>query len=305
MGEHALVAGIDIGGTKIAVGAVDVDGRVLAERRVPTPARAGAAAVLAAAGDALVEVWAAGDIAGIGVSTGGIVDVDSGRVVAATDLIADWVGASILDRLSERFGVPVAVDNDGNAFALAEHRYGAARGCDNAICVAVGTGIGGGLVLDRRIRRGPRFLAGELGHLPGGGPRLCSCGRVGHIEGWSSGPALTERYREAGGVAADLREVVGRGDERSAEVIRSGGWALGQVLGGLVNALDVDVVVVGGGVAQLGGRFLDPLREGLAATLIHGRDVPVRAAELGASAGVVGGAAVLRASRLWASRVSR
>lgn len=296
-----VAIGVDIGGTKIALGVVADDGRLLASRQIPTPARQGPEAVLdAVAGELTVLVAdTPSRPSGIGVSTGGIVDVKAGRVVASTDLITGWAGTEVAAWLADRSGLAVRVDNDGNAFALAEHCFGAARGVDDALCVAVGTGIGGGIVLGGRLRRGPHHLAGELGHLPAPTTQRCSCGKVGHAEAASSGPAIVAAYRCAGGAgsvasAAAVAERAGTGDEVAATVIGDAGRMLGEVLAGPALSLDVSVVVVGGGVAAgMGAGFLVPLRQALRSALPYGYRPAVAAATLGHRSAVVGAASLV------------
>lgn len=295
----AIVVGVDVGGTKIAAGLVDRGGAIVRSLRVATPAKSGGIAVVSAIADVVHELLSEVDgeaVGGVGVSTGGIVDHDSGRILAATDLIAGWADVALADELATRLDLPVTVDNDGNAFAVAAHRYGAARGADSAICVAVGTGIGGGLVLDGRIRRGPHFLAGELGHLPAGGDRRCSCGVIGHLESVAAGPAMSAAYAAATGVVADLREIAAAaesGDAVAESVIRAGATALGRAMGGLAVVLDVDLVVVGGGVASLGFTYLDSIQEAVTAEVPHNHKVHVRPTALGPDAAVIGAASLV------------
>lgn len=294
MSQMPVAVGVDIGGTKIAAGLVAADGTVRESCRVPTPARQGRTAILAAIAGAVATVTR-GPIAGVGVATGGIVDHEQGLVVAATDLLDNWAGVALTSSLSERLGLPVVADNDGNAFALAETRFGAARDCRDAVCVAVGTGIGGGLVLDGRLRRGRRHLAGEFGHLPAPTDLRCSCGLTGHVEAVAAGPGMLARYRASGGTAADLRGVLvaaEQGDRLAATVLADGGACLGRALAGVVTAVDAEIVVIGGGVAAVGDRYLVPLAEAMYALLPHGVRPPVRATVLGAESAVVGAASL-------------
>lgn len=287
-----LAVGVDVGGTKIAAGLVACDGRVLATTRVPTPARDGRAAVLAAIETAVATVLHDG-VVGVGVGTGGLVDHDRGVIVAATDLIAEWAGTPVAGHLSARLRLPVVVDNDGNAFALAQSRFGHARGHRDAVCVVVGTGIGGGLILGGRLRRGPHHLAGELGHLPTDTDRRCSCGRVGHIEAVASGPAMLARYRACGGNAPDLPAMAAaaaRGDRPAAAVLADGASSLGRALAGVMTAVDAEIVVVGGGVSAIGERFLSPLTQSLYDLLPH----PIRPRVCaGAQDSIVGAASLV------------
>lgn len=292
--------GVDIGGTKVAVGLVGDDGRLLDCRQTPTPAAQGASAVFEAVAAELSVLLASSDAhpRGVGVSTGGIVDAGSGQVVAATDLIARWAGADVARWLIERMGLPVKVDNDGNAFALAEHRFGAARGVADVLCVSVGTGIGGGVILEGRLRHGPRHLAGELGHVPAPTVECCSCGKVGHVEAASSGPAIVRAYLRGGGEvsvssASGVAERADAGDELATAVISAAGTMLGRGLAGPALALDVSMVVVGGGVAAMGERFVSPARQALWSAVPYGYRPEVVPASLGPTSAVIGAASLI------------
>jgi glucokinase len=235
------------------------------------------------------------DVAAVGVGSAGVVDHDSGRVVSATDALPGWPGIDLRGELSARSGLPVSVDNDVNATALAEARAGAACDARRAILVMVGTGVGGALIGDRNVERGSSGTAGEIGHLPIGpvDGRLCGCGRGGHLEAYTSGPAMATWYRERGGRgAADFRGVAHlarSGDPLALAVVTEGAATLGRALGGLVNVLDPDAVVVGGGVVAAGGVFLRPLRRAYRAELLPGTaGVPMRVSRFGPRSGVIG-----------------
>ncbi|AHH93526.1 ROK family protein [Kutzneria viridogrisea] len=289
--------GVDVGGTKIAGALVGADGVVRGRTVVPTPARDGARAVLAAMAE-LVRALAAGTpVVGVGVGTGGVVDAATGTVLSATDLLPGWAGTDVAGELRALTGLPVRVDNDGNALALGEHHFGAGRGLRDGVYVTVGTGIGGGIVLDGVLRRGATHSAGELGHLPvpGAEGRRCSCGATGHVEAVASGPAMTSRYREVTGEqVTDLRAIAERalaGEQAASAVLAEGGAALGAALAGLANALDPQVVVLGGGVAEIGEPFLGPVERALRSAALPGPSrVALRPALLGTDAPLAGAA---------------
>jgi glucokinase len=294
--------GVDIGGTKTRVGLVGEDHRVLAVLEAPTPARDGARAVLEVVAD--LGRALAGRRAGVaacGVGTAGVVDPVAGTVVASTDAIAGWAGVPLVQRLSAVLGLPVQVDNDANAFALGEAAAGAARGRAHVLAVTVGTGVGGALLLHGRLWRGAHHNAGELGHLPvpGFGDRRCTCGASGHLESVSAGPAMAARYRRlAGGDAVGFAEVARRaeaGDGSAIEVVEEGGGVLGELLAGLVNALDPESVVVGGGVAAPTGRYWAAAERHFRRHLLPAvAGVPLLPALLGRDAVVVGAAELAR-----------
>ncbi len=274
------------------------DGAVLAARSAPTPAAAGPAAVLATAADlaAAVRAEAGGHgvaVVGAGVGTAGTVDHASGVVVFATDLLPGWTGTPVADRLAAALGLPVVVDNDVNAMAVAE-----ARGlAGTVLVVAVGTGVGGAIVRDGRPERGATGTAGEVAHLlvaPVTDGRRCGCGRTDHLEAVASGPNMVLAHRVRTGRAADLPGVArcaDAGDAAAAAVIAEGATVLGRALAGLANVLDPAAIVIGGGVAGLGARWWDPLVAALRAEALPGpARVDLRQARLGPSAGAVGAA---------------
>jgi glucokinase len=298
--------GIDIGGTKIAGGIVEaVTGRVLHADRVPTDAAEGGAAVLLRAldlGRRLLVDAVAKNIAApsaVGVGAGGQIDSASGVVLSATDILPGWAGTRLKDGFSEAFGLPVASDNDVNALAAGENRFGAGRGFDNLVYLALGTGVGGAIITGGRLHRSARGVSGELGHLildPDGPP--CTCGGRGCLEQFTSGPALLRLYRALGGPSlpdgsplADLARQDPNGP--AARAITQVGEALGVGLVSLANIFGPDRIIIGGGLAALGDLLLHPARRALAGRALPAvRDVPVVTAALGADASVVGAAAL-------------
>ncbi|NUS57278.1 MAG: ROK family protein, partial [Streptomycetaceae bacterium] len=230
-----------------------------------------------------------------------------------------WAGTPIRAYLRAAFpGLAVAVDNDVNAMALGELRFGAAVGLDSVLYVSVGTGIGGAYAIGGRLVRGAHHAAGEIGHLVASGSRRCSCGGVGHVESVASGPAIEAAYAEACGATGPtgasgptgptgptsataervgLREIVRRadaGDPAAAAVIAGAAADLGAVLGGLACAFDPQAVVLGGGVAGIGMRFTEPLARALRRGLLPAMaELPLLGAALGTSAPIVGAAALL------------
>ncbi|MCK6576859.1 MAG: putative N-acetylmannosamine-6-phosphate 2-epimerase [Anaerolineae bacterium] len=294
------VVGVDIGGTKIAVGVVDSAGQIVYEERLPTQAQEGGEAVLRRAGDAVERALrAAPAAAGIGASTGGVID-DRGRVIFATDSLPGWAGMDIRGTLAERFGLPVAVENDGQAAALAEALLGAGRGFRSVLGVTVGTGIGGGFVVDGRIYRGGSATGIEPGHIAVvRDGRLCPCGRHGCLEAYASGGCLTLEYNARADAPLPTGEAVvaaaERGDAAAVEAIQAvAGW-LGYGLASAVNLLNPSVIVIGGGVAQIGDLYLEAMRAALRRqAYMPLREVPLRAAALRNREGIVGAALVGR-----------
>ncbi|GAA4861072.1 ROK family protein [Saccharopolyspora cebuensis] len=288
--------GVDIGGTKIAAGLV-VDGAIVRRTRRATP-RLGSAAIFDAVAGAVAELRADGPpVTALGIGAPGIVDPVTGTVRSATDTVPGWHGAEVRAELARRTGLPVAVDNDVRAMALAECRLGAARGHDLVLHVSVGTGVGGAFSRGGVPVRGERATAGEIAHLlvPTRGAKPCGCGRDDHLEAVASGPAIAAAYTAlAGGEPVELPEVERRmraGDDRARQAVTAAGALLGRVLSGLVTALDLDAVVVGGGAARLGAALLDPVARALdAETRPPQRRTPVLPALLQRDGPVLGAA---------------
>ena len=291
------VVGIDLGGTKTAAALVVADGTVGVRAEAPTPAAEGPDAVLDVVARLVARV--AGDAApgGVGIGTAGIVDA-AGRVVSATETFAGWVGTDLVAGLGARLparGTPIRVYNDVDAHLLGEAWLGAARGHTSALMVAVGTGVGGALLIGGRLVRGAHGAAGEIGHVPTAGAEglRCPCGRFGHLEALAAGPAIARSYRLATGNAADARGVFGlaeAGDPAAESVVRTAAAGLGRAIAGLVTTIDPSCVVVGGGVAEAGELWWRPLREAFRNELVEAFATPLAKAELGVSAAVLGAA---------------
>jgi glucokinase len=299
-----VVIGLDIGASKLAAALVGPAGEVTARAETPSPAGQGPADMIAAAAHLVtaVRVSALSDgvrPAALGVATAGVVDPETGCIRSAVDTIKDWTGVPVGPRLAQLTGLPTAVENDVNAMALAEVNCGAAKGARSALVVAVGTGIGGAIVTEGELRRGRTGTAGEIGHMPvqvndQDDPRVCSCGRSGHLEALAAGPAVAARYAAATGLdSVPALAAIGRagraGDVIATAVIGTAGTVLGRAIGGLCNVLDPDVVVLAGGVIALGSLLLDPLTSALRGEALPGpSDVKVRVSRLGANVGIVG-----------------
>lgn len=310
-----LTVGIDIGGTKVAAGVVDVDGRVLAELRRSTPSKSPAAVE-----DTIVavvrELDAQHHIAAVGIGAAGFVDADRASVLFSPHLA--WRNEPLREALTQRLGLPVVVDNDANAAAWGEWRFGAGIGELHLLCVTLGTGIGGGMVVGGAVYRGKYGMAGEFGHMqvmPGG--HRCECGNRGCWEQYASGSALVREARElivadspvayrlrdlAGGDTAALTgplvtEAAMEGDPAAVELIAEMGQWLGVGLANLSAAFDPGCIVIGGGVSEAGDLLLDPAREAYRRTLT-GRgfrpETRIVRAQLGPSAGMIGAADLAR-----------
>jgi glucokinase len=311
-----LAIGLDIGGTKIAGAVVDERGELHAELVEPTPEESDAQAVTAVLLDLVERLRAGHEIHCIGVGAAGIVEWPAGKMLwAPNNAYRDW---PVREQLEKATGLPTVVDNDANVAALAEARLGhRAAGSDregpytNMVLVTVGTGIGGGLVFDGRIHRGPTGMAAELGHiiLNPDGP-VCGCGNHGCFEAYASGTALSRMAREAAAddpdgliarLGAEQGEVDGhtvvlaveRGDPTAEAIFaRLGRW-LGVGIASLANIFEVEAVVVGGGLVTTGDLLLEPARvaarEYAYAPTARGV-APIVAATFGAAAGKIGAA---------------
>jgi glucokinase len=310
------VLGVDIGGTKVAVGIVDLDGKILAQGRRPMIANGTAEAALDAvigAIDSIISVEP-GSIASIGICAPGPLDPKSGIVLNPPN-IRCWRNFPLAAEISAKYKIPVKVDNDANAAALAETRWGAARGFRYVFYATLGTGIGTGIVLDGAIYHGKTGSAGEGGHvsIDYRGP-LCACGKRGCIEILAAGPAISKRaqakleaeparpstIRELaqGNVSAVTSEVVGRahasGDAVASEILLETAQLLTIWLGNIVDLLDPDVIVMGGGVAAMLHPFFGDISRMLPSWCVNPRasEIPLLIAYYGADAGIAGGAAL-------------
>jgi glucokinase len=314
-----LAIGVDVGGTKVAAGIVDERGRILAKLKRSTPAASPPRTEQVIA-DVVTELLAAHEVAAIGadevvaigLGAAGFVDSERATMLFAPNLA--WRGEPLKQRVEERLGRTVVVENDANASAWAEARYGAARGYRDVMLVAVGTGIGAAIIIDGELYRGRWGIAGEPGHVrvvPDG--RLCGCGNRGCWEQYASGNALVAEARDfarrtpegasrllqlGGGTpegisGPEITQAANEGDPAALRCFQIvGGW-LGQGLADLAAILDPACFVIGGGVSEAGDLLLDPARAAFERALTgrgHRPIAEVKAAQLGEDAGIVGAA---------------
>jgi len=312
-----VTIGVDIGGTKIAAGVVDGSGNILATARRPTP-RHDSGAVLNDVADVVNELQAGvdGSIVGVGVGVAGGVDQSRSMVYFAPNLA--WSQVPVRAVLEAATQLPVVVENDGAAAAWAETRFGAGVGLEHVVMVTVGTGIGGGIVVDGHVMRGAHGVAAEIGHLnavPDG--RLCGCGRHGCWEQYASGNALvrearelaSERRHEAGALLAlgdgtpegvqgsHITQAAQMGDPVAVEAFANVGTWLGRGLADLTAIVDPDAFVIGGGVSEAGDLLLASARRTLSEKVFGGTNRPLPqllVARLGNDAGIVGAADLAR-----------
>lgn len=302
-----LTLGIDVGGTKILGVATDHGGRIVHKQLSPTPKDPdlvpGAIATMA---DELVA--AVGMPRAVGVGVPGLVDHEG--VLRYGPNVPGVLGLDIVTRLRERYDLPMAADNDGTLAALAEHRFGAARGHAHALIVTQGTGIGGGLIVNNAPLRGANGFAGEPGHMliDRFGP-TCACGKQGCWEAVASGAGLANVAKRAAeeGQAGRVLELAGgevdrirgehvtaafaEGNSEAYAIVDRFAWWVAEGIASLINLLDCSIVVLGGGLAAVSAAFIPDVQRRVAGNVLGGRyrpEVPVVAAQLGVEAGAVG-----------------
>lgn len=313
----ALTIGVDVGGTKILAGTVDDAGEIIATERLSTPARNPQAAI-----DAITSVierlrdGSSDEVVAVGIGVAALVDDRRRDVVFAPNL--GWPLVPLADHITQETGLPAVVENDANAAAWGEFTRGAGRSMDDVIVITVGTGIGGGLILGGRLRRGAFGMAAEVGHMtmvPGG--HHCGCGRQGCWEQYASGSALVRHARELavdrreqahillslgdgspeGIRGRDVTEAARQGDPVARAAFTDVGRWLGRGLADLTAVLDPAAYIIGGGVSDAGPLLVDPAVDEHAAIVRAYGDRPVPdvvGAELGNTAGLVGAAMLAR-----------
>jgi glucokinase len=299
-----FVAALDIGGTKIAGALVDGDGTILARVQRPTPAREDGDTVMRAVEEVLGELtvsplWKR--VHAVGIGSAGPVDASVGTVSPVN--VPGWRGYPLVDRVRTTTGnLPVELIGDGVAITAAEHWQGAARGHDNALCMVVSTGVGGGLVLGGRLHPGPTGNAGHIGHISvdlDGDP--CPCGARGCVERIASGPNIARRALENGWLpgpdgdtsAAAVAAAARAGDPVALASFERAARALAAGIAATANLVEIDIAVIGGGVGNAGEVLFAPLRRALRdyATLSFAQRLTVTPAQMGTDAGLVGAAA--------------
>ena len=296
--------GVDLGASNTKCGLVTNQGELLWQSAVPTPWNAGRKALLehlercvaagmGAARDRGIEPQA------IGLATAGWVDPNSGEVVYATENLPEWTGTNPATHLGKAFGLPVAVENDANALAIAEKHFGAAKNASDFVCITLGTGVGGGVYIGGRLNRGRHFFANALGHIPvvpDGEP--CTCGKSGCLEPYANASALM-RYGQGNYKSCEaMIDAANSGDSTAQGAIRVFARYLAIGCASLVNLLDPEMLILGGGLAQNNSLLIRALTEELAkrVTAWPQRHLRVLASALGYSAGVLGAAAVASAA---------
>ncbi len=304
--------GIDVGGTNVKIALVDGDGKIIYSNSVPTYAQMGYEYTVNNIKQAIKDLMKetnteAKDIQGIGFDFPGQVDCKTGVVKNAPN-IPGWVNVPIAQMIEDEFHIPTRIDNDVRCAALGELKFGAGRGCENFVCITVGTGIGSGLVINGKVVRGAANAAGEIGHIKlqmEDGP-LCGCGDSGCLEAFASGPSIVAMAQEylKGGKSAKFRELAGdgeitpyivakaaeAGDPVAKRIFEKMGYYIGMGLTSVINLLNPEKIIIGGGVAECGELLLEPIRRTIneRAMKVQREAVEIVPAELGNSAGVIG-----------------
>lgn len=306
--------GIDVGGTNVKIALVDDNGKIIYSNSVPTYAKMGYEYTVNNIKQAIKDLMketntTPSDIEGIGFDFPGQVDCKTGVVKLAPN-IPGWVNVPIAQMIEDEFHIPTRIDNDVRCAALGELKFGAGKGCENFICITVGTGIGSGIVINGKVVRGATNAAGELGHIKlqmNGGP-ICGCGDTGCLEAFASGPAIVAMAQEyiKGGKSTKFREMAAaeggeitpymvakaaeEGDPVAKRIFEIVGEYIGIGLTSVINLLNPERVIIGGGVAESGELLLGPIRKTIKerAMVVAGNAVEIVPAQLGNSAGVIG-----------------
>lgn len=309
--------GIDVGGTNVKIALVSDKGKIIYSNSIPTRAEMGYEHTINSMKDAVNDLlketkMKPSDIEGMGFGFPGQIDCQKGVVRLAPN-IPGWVNIPISNIMEKEFGIPTRVDNDVRTATLGELNYGAGVGCENLVCITVGTGIGSGLVINGKLVRGANNAAGELGHIKlnmQGGP-LCGCGDRGCLEAYASGPsivAMAEEYIK-GGKSTKYRELANpditpyivavaakEGDPVARQIFRVMGEYIGMGLVSVVNLLNPEKIIIGGGVADAGDILFDPIKETISKrAMTIQKEVEIVPAQLGNTAGVIGASLLIKA----------
>lgn len=313
--------GIDVGGTNVKIALVDKSGKIIYSNSVPTYAKMGYEYTVNNIKQAIKDLMketntTAKDIDGIGFDFPGQVDYKTGVVKLAPN-IPGWVNVPIAQMIEEEFHIPTRIDNDVRCAALGEMKFGAGQGCENFVCITVGTGIGSGLVVNGQLVRGASNAAGEIGHikLQMKDGLICGCGDTGCLEAYASGPSIVAMAQDyiKGGKSTKFREMAAAeggeitpymvakaaeaGDPVAKRIFAIVGEYIGIGLTSIINLLNPEKVIIGGGVAEAGDLLLDPIRKTIKerAMVVAGSVVEIVPAQLGNSAGVIGASMLIDA----------
>jgi len=300
----ALFIGMDLGGTNLKYGVGNEKGEIFLKKIKPSLAQESADEIFENIYSAIEELITetGKEINGIGFGTPGIVNFESGQVLGNTPNLKDWSNAPIKQKLQEKFNLPTWVDNDANLMTLAEARIGAAKEFSYVVCLTIGTGIGGGIILDNHLYRGINYAAAEIGHITiniHGKP--CNCGKLGCLEAYASAPAMIERYRhklKRTGLLFKEEQLTTEfifhkasvHEDLAIQTIDETSEYLGAGIVSVVNILNPQAVVIGGGVADAGEVFINKIESVVVknSMKINSEPLKIKKAKLGNDAGIVG-----------------
>ena len=304
--------GVDLGGTNVKIAIVDDAGNIICSRSAPTDADKG----FEAAYENIVNVIytiinecevSKEEISGIGFGLPGLIDSKNG-IIKDLPNMPGWVNIPFGEMIKKEFDLRVEIVNDVRAATLGEYKFGAGRGVSNLVCITIGTGIGSGMIIDGKLVKGSTSVAGEIGHMTlqeHGGP-ICGCGNTGCLEALGSASSIVKRGHEllTGGRPSKIREIMGdgpltaqviaeaaaQGDAPASRILYETGRWIGIGLANIVNLLNPELIIIGGGVAQAGAPLIDPIRENIQkrALKLSAAAVRVETASLGEKAGVIG-----------------
>ncbi len=303
MGKQYIVA-VDLGGTNIKLGLFGGGSRILKRRLISTRSYKGRNELINGLAQAVPELLKQkrikkSQVLGLGIGLPGPTDANRG-IVHFLPNISGWKEVPLKKILETKLHLPVFVDNDAKIMTLAEHKYGAARKYKNALCVTLGTGVGGGLILDGRLYRGQDNASGEIGHLPINetGP-LCNCGGLACLESYVGNLRIIAEAKKAFGKEVSLEELsllAGRGNRKAREIWETVGRRLGLAFTALVNTLNLDAIVVGGGVAAAGKALFEPIIKTIKkrAMSVQAKRVKLFKARFASDAGLVGAMVLVR-----------
>lgn len=313
--------GIDVGGTNVKIALVDGNGKIIYSNSVPTYAKMGYEYTVNNIKQAIKDLMketntTEKDIEGIGFDFPGQVDYKTGVVKLAPN-IPGWVNVPIAQMIEDEFHIPTRIDNDVRCAALGEMNFGAGKGCENFVCITVGTGIGSGLVINGKLVRGASNAAGEIGHikLQMKDGLICGCGDTGCLEAYASGPSIVAMAQDyiKGGKSTKFREMAAAeggeitpymvakaaeaGDPVAKRIFEIVGEYIGIGLTSVINLLNPEKIIIGGGVAEAGDLLLNPIRKTIKerAMVVAGSAVEIVPAQLGNSAGVIGASMLIDA----------
>ena len=308
------IVGLDLGGTFIKAGLVSKEGEILDKREIPTPVKEGREKIISVMVEVarlFLENQSEGEVIGIGIGTPGLVDED-GRVFQAPNL-PGWENFNLKEIFEEKFSLPVEVENDVNTIAWGEYKFGSGKGYSTVICITLGTGLGGGIILNDSLLRGSKYSAVEIGHIPisYNGPR-CKCGNIGCIERYVGAEYIVEMAKErlksrksiiTELVGGDLEKITPKiiseayhkGDKLAEEIWIEVGVYLGTLFSGLVNLLNPQIIIVGGGIAQVGEILFSTVKRTIDERCFSllSKDVKVVPAKLGKDAGIIAAASLI------------